>query len=115
MSKLELDLPIDLTDSEARLFLAIGLYAGGRVTLAEAASSIGMSNPDFLLALERCQREIPRTVLPDIADLATAKVEKSGQASFRLITFGGGGAQPGVNLNSAATLLDLVDETDDSA
>lgn len=48
---------ISLTPEQARLELAVGLFAGRRVTLGRASRVAGMRQADFLKELGR--REIP--------------------------------------------------------
>ena len=52
-------------------------------------------------------------VIEDALREALARTAPSGrQKAVRLPTFGHGGLQPGVDLNSSASLLDLMDEPD---
>ena len=62
---------VSLTPDQARLELAVGLFAGRRVSLGRAARVSGIPQADFLRELER--REIPIHYDPDDfeADLKT--------------------------------------------
>lgn len=62
---------ISLTPDQARLELAVGLFAGRRATLGRAARIAGLPQTDFLKELGR--REIPIHYDPDDfeADLKT--------------------------------------------
>jgi predicted HTH domain antitoxin len=48
MSKLEVDLPVTVSEDEARLLLAIKLYEAGRVSLGKAAEIAGYSVRTFI-------------------------------------------------------------------
>lgn len=48
MSKLEVDLPVTVSEDEARLLLAIKLYEAGRVSLGKAAEIAGYSVQTFI-------------------------------------------------------------------
>jgi len=51
MSELKLELPAELTEEEARLFLALKLYEVGRLTLGQAAKLAGFSKRGFIEVL----------------------------------------------------------------
>jgi len=65
--------------------------------------------------LQRIKREAQRTgrsvseVLADAARIALCRPQRTVQRGFRLITFGGHGPQPGVDLDRTSALLDLDD------
>jgi len=48
MSDLKLELPEEVTEEEARLFLALKLYEVGRLTLGKAARLAGLSKRTFM-------------------------------------------------------------------
>ena len=48
MSDLKLELPAEVTEEEARLFLALKLYEVGRLTLGKAARLAGLSKRTFM-------------------------------------------------------------------
>lgn len=53
MSTLEVDLPPNLSDDEAKLFLAVKLYEVGKASLGQAARLAGFSKRAFIEVLGR--------------------------------------------------------------
>jgi len=53
MSVLQFELPLEVSEDEARLLLAIKLYEVGKVTLGQAAKMAGHSKQTFMELLGR--------------------------------------------------------------
>ncbi|MGI9174637.1 MAG: UPF0175 family protein [Rhodothermales bacterium] len=71
---LTLDLPLHIDEARARLFIAVGLFQDGEVSVGKAAKIAGLSYRAFLDALR--ERGIPAFVYDDEAleeDLAFAR------------------------------------------
>jgi predicted HTH domain antitoxin len=51
MSSLKLELPPEVTEAEAKLFLALKLHEVGRLTLGKAAKLAGLSKRTFMEVL----------------------------------------------------------------
>jgi predicted HTH domain antitoxin len=48
MTQLHVELPISVTEAEAKLYLALKLYEVGRLSAGQAAALAGYTKPDFL-------------------------------------------------------------------
>jgi hypothetical protein len=68
---------------------------------------------DFKLIAARSHRSLSSVIQDALREALAARAQRSPRAPLELPVFrGGGGVLPGVDLDSNAALLDLVDEAD---
>jgi hypothetical protein len=74
-------------------------------------------DPHLFKAAKKLAADSGRTLTAVIEDAlreVIARKQAEPRPPAKITTFGGGGLMPGVNLDSTAALLDLMDEDDDS-